>query len=146
MNFPLRIRTFVFPDDYPDVLSLWETAGPGLHVGRSDSPQEILKKLQRDPDLFLVAEITGKIIGAVLGGFDGRRGMIYHLGVLSEHRRSGVGRALLDEVEGRLQQKGCLKSYLMVIKDNDAAQFYEACGWSQQDLQLFTKELISTSK
>jgi len=137
-----RIRTFVFPEDYPAVLSLWETSGPGLRVGRSDSPQEIQKKLERDPDLFLVAETSGKIIGTVLGGFDGRRGMVYHLGVLSEYRRSGIGRALLDEVEDRLRQRGCLKCYFMVIKDNDASQFYEDCGWSLLDLQLFTKELV----
>ena len=136
-----RIRTFVFSEDYPAVLSLWETCGPGLRVGRSDSPQEIQKKLKRDPDLFLVAETSGKIIGTVLGGFDGRRGMVYHLGVLPEHRRSGIGRALLDEVEDRLRQKGCLKCYLMVIKDNKATQIYEDCGWSLLDLQLFTKEL-----
>ena len=136
-----RIRTFVFPEDYPAVLSLWETSGPGLRVGRSDSPQEIQKKLKRDPDLFLVAETSGKIIGTVLGGFDGRRGMVYHLGVLPEHQRLGIGCALLNEVEDRLRQKGCLKCYLMVIKDNNATQFYKDCGWSLLDLQLFAKEL-----
>lgn len=136
-----RIRPFVFPEDYLGVLSLWETSGPGLRVGRSDSPQEIQKKLERDPDLFLVAETSGKIIGTVLGGFDGRRGMVYHLGVLPEHQRLGIGRALLNEVEDRLRQKGCLKCYLMVIKDNNATQFYKDCGWSLLDLQLFAKEL-----
>lgn len=145
MKLSFRIREFVFPDDYPAVLSLWEMAGPGLHVGRSDSPQEILKKLQRDPDLFLVAEASGKIIGTVIGGFDGRRGMVYHLGILPEYRRSGLGRALMSEVEARLLQKGCLKCYLMVIKDNDAAQFYEACGWSIQDVQLLAKEFGTTA-
>ena len=144
MNEVNQIRQFIYPDDYPAVLALWETAGPGLHIGSSDSPQEILKKLQRDPDLFLVAEIDGLIVGTVIGGFDGRRGLIYHLGVLSGYRRSGIGRALMAEVEARLQEKGCLKCYLMVIEDNDAAQFYEACGWEIQDVQLFAKEFIST--
>ena len=144
MKFSFRIRAFVFPDDYPAVLSLWEEAGPGLHVGRSDSPQEILKKLQRDPDLFLVAEISGEIVGTVIGGFDGRRGMVYHLGVLPGYRRSGIGRALMAEVEERLHQKGCLKCYLMVVKDNDVAEFYEDCGWSLQDVQLFAKEFVET--
>jgi ribosomal protein S18 acetylase RimI-like enzyme len=140
MKFSVEIRNFVYPDDYPAVLSVWETAGPGLRVGRSDSPQEILKKVQRDPDLFLVAEVAGKIVGTVIGGFDGRRGMVYHLGVLPGYRRSGIGRALMAEVEERLILKGCLKCYLMVVNDNDAAHFYETCGWASLDLQLFAKE------
>ena len=144
MKSTCGIRLFVYPDDYPAVYALWEIAGPGLHVGRSDSPQEILKKIQRDPDLFLVAEIDGQIVGTVIGGFDGRRGMVYHLGVLPEYRRSGIGRALMAEVESRLQRKGCLKGYLMVVEDNDAAHFYEACGWKIQNVQLFAKEFITT--
>lgn len=140
MKFSFRIRTFVYPDDYPAVRAIWETAGPGLHVGRSDSPHEILKKLEHDPDLFLVAEIDGQITGTVLGGFDGRRGMVYHLGVLPEYRRSGIGRALMDEVERRLQAKGCLKCYLVVVEGNDATHFYEVCGWAVQDVKLFAKE------
>jgi len=146
MKSPFKIRQFVHPDDYPAVLALWETAGPGLHIGKSDSPQEILKKVQRDPDLFLVAEKDGRIIGTVIGGFDGRRGMVYHLGVLPEFRRSGIGRALMAEVEIRLQNKGCLKSYLMVVDDNEAAKFYEACGWEIQNVRLFAKEFTTRVK
>ena len=145
MKFPFRIRAFVYPNDYPAVLAIWETAGPGLHVGRSDTPQEIVKKLERDPDLFLVAEVEGKIIGTVLGGFDGRRGMVYHLGVLPEYHRSGIGRALMQDLEHRLQAKGCLKCYLVVVEDNEAAHFYEACGWQVQDLKLFAKEFSSST-
>ncbi len=85
-----KIREFRYPQDYPPVIELWNTAGPGIHVRRSDQPDEILKKLQRDPDLFLVAESEGEIIGSVLGGFDGRRGMMYHLAVKAEYRRRGT--------------------------------------------------------
>ena len=138
----VSIRTFVFPDDYAEVFDLWSQAGAGLHVGRSDSPEEIFKKLQRDPDLFLVAEVNGRIIGSVMGGFDGRRGIIYHLGVSSDYRRNGVGRALMEALEDRLGAKGCLKSYLLVTKDNlEAIRFYEASGWERMELYIYGKEL-----
>ena len=55
----IQLREFQYPDDYPEALGLWENAGPGIHVRRSDEPEEIQKKLQRDPDLFLVAETRG---------------------------------------------------------------------------------------
>lgn len=140
---PFSLRPFRFPDDYAAAYALWETSGPGVHPGRSDAPDEIAKKLQRDPDLFLVAEAGGKIIGSVIGGYDGRRGLIYHLAVAAEYRRSGVGQALMDEVEARLRQKGCLKAYLLVVNGNDiAARFYEKRGWQAMDsVSLYGKEL-----
>jgi len=139
----LRIRTFTFPDDYPAVFSLWEESGPGVQTGRSDTLEEIEKKVQRDPDLFLVAELDGQLIGSVLGGFDGRRGIIYHLAVAKEFRQLGIGSLLMDEVEERLRSKGCLRSYLLVIKENQsAANFYKKRGWAPMDyLDIFGKNL-----
>ncbi len=137
------IRQFRFPEDYPAVRALWEGAGPGINLRRSDEPQELEKKLARDPDLFLVAEAEGLIVGSVVGGFDGRRGMIYHLAVAPGYRRRGLGQALMDEVEQRLRQKGCIRCYLMVTKDNpDAVPFYEKRGWQRMDfVETFGKDL-----
>lgn len=130
----MHIRTFQFPADYAAVLTLWQNAGPGIHVRRSDAPQEIAKKLQRDPDLFLIAEEDGRVIGAVMGGFDGRRGMVYHLAVAAEHRRRGVGSALMQALEQRLHEKGCIRYYLLVTKDNaEAHSFYDRNGWQRMD-------------
>jgi ribosomal protein S18 acetylase RimI-like enzyme len=138
---PVTIRTFVYPQDYHAVRELWENAAPGIHLGSSDTPEEIYKKLQRDPDLFLVAECGAQLVGAVMGGFDGRRGMVYHLAVAREHRNQGIGKALMDALETRLRRKGCLKAYLLVTKDNDAVEFYAALGWQPMDMYIFGKEL-----
>ncbi len=141
MRIPVNIRTFKFPDDYPPVVELWERSGPGIHVGRSDTLNEVAKKIQRDPDLFLVADLQDEIIGAVIGGFDGRRGMIYHLAVDKEFRQFGVGTALMETLENRLREKGCLRSYLMIRKDNAATQFYDKQGWQALDIFVFGKDL-----
>jgi ribosomal protein S18 acetylase RimI-like enzyme len=125
------IREFNFDADYDRVLNLWHSIEVGMHVGPSDTPEEIKKKLERDPDLFLVSEVQNKIIGTIIGAFDGRRGMIYHLAVHNDFRRQGVGQAMLSEVEKRLQAKGCLKCLLVVLDDNHGAmRFYEECGWN----------------
>lgn len=141
-DLAVNIRDFRFPEDYETVIALWEHAGAGVHVGRSDTPDEIKKKFGRDPDLFLVAEVDGVIVGSVLGGFDGRRGMIYHLAVAQDHRQNGIGAILMEEVEQRLKQKGCIRSYLLVTRDNlDAIRFYEKRGWARMDLHIFGKDL-----
>jgi ribosomal protein S18 acetylase RimI-like enzyme len=138
----VSIRTFCFEDDYDRVLALWRSAGQGIHVGRSDEPHEIQKKLQRDPDLFLLAEQDGIVVGTVLGGFDGRRGMVYHLAVDVKFRMNGIGEALMQVLEQRLKQKGCIRSYLLVTQDNpDALRFYEKRGWERMDLFAFGKDL-----
>lgn len=137
------IREFIFPDDYDAVLHLWENAGPGIHVGRSDTPEEIRKKLQHDPDLFLVATIDGQVIGSVMGGYDGRRGLVYHLAVACQHRSLGIGTALMDALEARLQARGCLKCYLLVVDGNDeAAHYYERRGWEAMNVTIYGKELL----
>ena len=136
------IRDFNFAEDYQAVIELWSQAGPRVHLRRSDEPEEVLKKLQRDPDLFLVAEDEGKIVAAVLGGFDGRRGIMYHLAVTPAYRRRGFARLLVAELERRLRLKGCIKYYLLVTKDNDEAmRFYENNGWERMDLHVYGKDL-----
>ena len=136
----MKIREFVFEQDYEEVRILWESAGPGIQLSPSDTPQEIQKKLQRDPDLFLVAERDGRIIGTVFGGFDGRRGIVYHLAVLQSERRNGIGRSLMVEIENRLRSKDCRKYYLLVTKDNDAAlDFYDSFGAEVMDLYVLGK-------
>jgi len=139
----IKIREFCFPSDYDSVYRLWGTIQKGIHVGRSDTLAEIGKKITRDPDLFLIAESDGAIIASVIGGFDGRRGLIYHLAVAASFRGLGIGSRLMDEVEARLRAKGCLKCYLLVTADNPEAEgYYQHRGWQPMDtIHLFGKEL-----
>jgi N-acetylglutamate synthase len=140
----ITIRQFRFPEDYDAAAHLWKGIEKGIVFGRSDTRDEIAKKVARDPDLFLVAESDDGLIGTIIGGFDGRRGLIYHLAVAGGNREKGVGSQLLAEVEKRLQAKGCLKCYLMVLSDNvEAVQFYEHHGWQHMSNDLlFGKELL----
>ncbi|MCL5952530.1 MAG: GNAT family acetyltransferase [Chloroflexi bacterium] len=137
----MRLREFRL-DDYDAVMALWQNAGPGIGISRSDGKEEIRKKLLRDPDLFLLAEEEGRIIGSVIGGFDGRRGIIYHLAVEDSYRRQGIGKRLMDEVERRLAAKGCLRCYLLVKKDApEVIEFYDRLGWEILDLDVLAKNI-----
>lgn len=143
MNEPkVSIRTFQFPEDYEAVIELWSNAGEGIHLGQSDTFEEIAKKLERDAQLFLVAERDGRLVGAVMGGFDGRRGLIYHLAVHPSERKQGIASALMAELEKRMRSLGCRRVYLLVTPENVTAQkFYEKRGWQQMEILTYAKNL-----
>lgn len=146
LNPKVVLREFML-DDYDIVYTLWQNSAPGVGIGRSDTRAEIAKKLLRDPDLFLVAVDGDKIIGTVIGGYDGRRGIIYHLAVDQAYRGNGIGTLLMTEVEKRLAAKGCLKSYLLVTRENpDVIEFYRALGWETMDITLMGKSFDVTKK
>lgn len=139
------IRQFNLERDYDAVYDLWSRSGPGVRLSRiSDRREEIAKKLLRDPDLFLVAEADGRIVGAVLGGYDGRRGMVYHLAVDEAYRGQGIGLALMCELEARLAAKGCVKYYLLVSEENTGARaFYERFGFEEMPFLIMGKDIVT---
>ena len=136
----MKIRQFKIYD-YPTVRDLWQSAGLILRPG--DELEDVKLKLQRDADLFLVAEQDDEIVGSVIGGWDGRRGWIYHLAVKPEHQRKGIGVGLVREVEKRLVAKGAKKVNAQVYKSNErSSEFFKAIGYeSQPDLIMIGKQL-----
>lgn len=137
-----RIRDFAYPDDYDAVRALWLASGPGVVLRASDESREIERKLTRDPDLFIVAAASRRVVGAVLGGWDGRRGYVYHLAVAEHYRGRGLGSALLDELEQRLRLKGCLRTGLHVAPEaTSVSEFYVARGWRASSASAMVKDL-----
>jgi ribosomal protein S18 acetylase RimI-like enzyme len=136
----MKIREFDIKD-YSIVRDLWKAAGLILRPG--DELEDVKLKLRRDPDLFLVAEQNDRIVGSVIGGWDGRRGWIYHLAVVPEHQRKGVGLGLVREVENRLLAKGAKKVNAQVYRWNEkASEFFKAIGYeAQPDLMMIGKQL-----
>lgn len=137
----MQLREFTI-EDYDAALALWAQYPDELGIGRSDTREEIAKKIERDPDLFLVAEADGKLVGTVIGGFDGRRGLIYHLAVDRAYRGQGLGRKLMREAESRLAAKGCIRAYLLIKPTNsDVFEFYKSLGWEPMPITPMAKDL-----
>ena len=102
----------------------------------------IERKTSRDPDLFLVAVEDGKIVGTVMGGYDGHRGWIYSLAVDHRERHRGIGSALIDNIEQELRALGCPKVNLQVVASNSGVvEFYEKLGFSVEDRISMGKRL-----
>jgi ribosomal protein S18 acetylase RimI-like enzyme len=136
----VQVREFQI-GDYDVVLKLWKEAGLVLRPG--DDLKDIRLKLQRDPDLFLVATEGTEVVGCVMGGWDGRRGWIYHLAVKPTRQRQGVAKSLVGELEARLAGKGAKKVNAQIYRSNTVSlSFFNACGYGvHSDLVMIGKFL-----
>ena len=130
-------------DDFPVLHDLWQRGD--LWMRPSDGPEATLLKLQRDPELFLVArDAGGRVVGTVMGGWDGRRAYVYRLAVLPERRRQGIADALMDELEERFRRLGALKAKTQILLDNEASRaFFAQRGYLRQDYcEPWGKEIV----
>ncbi len=136
----IQIREFLM-NDYNVVLELWKDAGLVIRPG--DELNGVRMKLLRDPDLFLLADLEGEIVGCIIGGWDGRRGWVYHLAVKPSHQRQGIATTLLSEVEKRLIEKGAKKINAQIYQSNTKSQkFFAARGYeTHSDLVMVGKHL-----
>ncbi|MGL5389415.1 MAG: GNAT family acetyltransferase [Serratia sp. (in: enterobacteria)] len=136
----MEIRVFR-QDDFEEVITLWERCD--LLRPWNDPEMDIERKLNHDPELFLVAEVGGEVVGSVMGGYDGHRGSAYYLGVHPDFRGRGIANALINRLEKKLIARGCPKIQLMVREDNDTViEMYEKLGYEIQAITSLGKRLI----
>ena len=135
---PLEIAAFA-PDHYREARVLWERT-PGVGLSEADEEPQILAYLARNPRSSFVAREGSTLVGPILCGHDGRRGLIHHLAVSTESRRQGVGRALLSAGLSALRAEGIHKCHLLVFGNNhDGLAFWSAVGAQlRNELQLLS--------
>jgi ribosomal protein S18 acetylase RimI-like enzyme len=94
----------------------------------------IENKLKVQPELLLVGVLDEVLVGAVMAGFDGVRGWIYHLAVAPEVRRRGIATLLVRAAESGLRKLGCAKVNLQVRATNaDVVAFYRTLGYALEE-------------
>ncbi len=136
----MKIRTFQ-PGDEAAVIALWQECG--LTRPWNDPRADIARKLTEQPELFVVGTVGTTLVATAMIGFDGHRGWVYYLAVSPEHRRRSYGRALMQEAERLLIERGCPKLNLMVRSSNTAViEFYRKLEYVPNDVVSLGKRLI----
>ena len=120
------------PADFDAILDLWGRID--RHTGLPDRLEYLQTFHEFSPDLLLVAEAAGQIIGTVIGGWDGWRAQIARLSTDTTWRRKGVAQALVTEIERRLYARGARRIYALVDRRSPpAVPFWESYGYAAND-------------
>lgn len=119
------------------------------------SEHSIASELHNRLSYWLVAEVNGQVVGyvgsqSVLDGAD-----MMNLAVSPEHRRQGIGEALVEELANYLQSNGIIALLLEVRASNQPAiALYKKMGFEQvgrrpryyrnprEDALILRKELV----
>ena len=121
-------------EDYDQVYALWMTIH-GFSIRTIDDSREGVERfLKRNPGISVVAEMDGRVVGAILCGHDGRRGCLYHVRVHEDYRMHGIGRAMVVHCMNALQQEGINKVSLIAFTKNDIGNaFWKQIGWTKRE-------------
>lgn len=128
--------------DYPEVSALWNTIRGFAIRSVDDSYDGVARFLLRNPSTSVVARIDGEAVGAVLCGHDGRRGCFYHVCVREDHRRKGIGKAMVLYCVNALKKENISSISLVAFTGNDAGNaFWKSIGWRMRS-DINTYDLI----
>jgi ribosomal protein S18 acetylase RimI-like enzyme len=119
------------PQETLAILELWQQAR-SEHATTADRLDDVQRLLVDMPGSLLVADGDGEILGGLIAAWDGWRGNMYRLAVRLEHRRRGIGLALVRAGEKHLREQGARRITALVgYEDEVAAAFWESAGYPQ---------------
>lgn len=121
--------------DIPGMLALWR------HFWQAHQYEvNLRRKIEAQPDLAYVAECEGKIIGTVIGGFDGWWAWIYRVAVHPDYQHQGIGTQLVEEMHRRLEALGADTVCAVVSPQNEGILGLLAkVGYSERGYRIYAR-------
>jgi N-acetylglutamate synthase len=128
--------------DLEKMIELWKSC-TGIGLSSADEPAAMKRFLDRNPGTCFTAWEGAELAGTVLAGHDGRRAYLYHVAVSPNHRRKGIGEALVFRAFEALQAEGIEKCHIFVMADNEEGKkFWHQTGWEQRDFLVIMSHNI----
>ena len=134
-------------DDFDAIFELWNSTEQSRRALNpvDDSREGIERYLKRNPETCFAAVINDRIIGVILTGHDGRRGIIHHMCVHPDFRRMGIAAHLVSLAEKALKKEGIQKIFGLVFSDNEPAnRFWEKQGYSLRTNLNYRNKSLNT--
>lgn len=131
----MNIRTITI-NDFESLVPFWKE---NYFLSEMDSKEHFLLFLEKNPNLSVLAEENGEIVGTALGSYDGRRGYLQKVVVHKDFRKHGVGKLLVSEVAKRLRDAGAV--FIPISTEEKLISFYEKCGFKTKDSTSMSLDL-----
>jgi ribosomal protein S18 acetylase RimI-like enzyme len=124
------------------VLALWETSRSAASV-TPDTSSAVSALLEQPGSVLLLAFDGDALVGTLVVGWDGWRGNMYRLAVVSPARRRGIASALVSAGHAHLRSIGCRRVTALVgVEESEAAALWEAAGYKRDDrIARFVRDL-----
>ena len=136
----LEIRPYCEEDEQA-VVDLWIACD--LVVSWNDPRRDISRKMEVNPEWFLVGDLDGEVIATCMAGYEGHRGWVNYLAVRPEYQRRGYAAMMMRKAEELLLAAGCPKINLQVRENNHGViRFYESIGYKRDTVVSFGRRLI----
>ena len=106
----------------------------GFYYSAWDSPRNLEKKIAFQPDLFLVAESGGVVVGGVIGTYDGWGAYINHLAARAGPREREIEKKLLHVLERNLKKLGVTTAFVSTLPGHSENRLYEQSGFRKWNI------------
>jgi ribosomal protein S18 acetylase RimI-like enzyme len=137
----LEIRTLTIRD-YEAMVRLWREAGLPFKPRGRDSREMIARQMEAFPEFFIGAFHGNKLVGVVIGSYDGRmKGWINRLAVHPAYRRRGIAQQLIRHVEEALEKHGAaIFCALIETPNKESIRLFQKMGYKTH------KEILYVTK
>uniref|UniRef100_A0A7C4UDC0 GNAT family N-acetyltransferase n=1 Tax=candidate division WOR-3 bacterium TaxID=2052148 RepID=A0A7C4UDC0_UNCW3 len=133
----VRIRNLTI-DDYDRIIEIWESAKLPYKPEGRDSRESIKKQMEEFGDLFLGAEVQGRLVGVIIGSWDGRKGWLNRIAVEPSYQGMGIGKMLTSACEEALKERGARIFAMLIEEDNvSSLKLAERMGYKVQRSILY---------
>lgn len=127
----MLVRSFQL-SDYVKITELLELVLDGSTL--RDTMVAFGRQLNWDSGLVLVAVEDGEVLGVMIGTIHRNQGYYYRIAVHSDHQRRGIGKALIQSMKLRFQQRQIQRILVPVDDYNEQLlPVYEKAGCLQED-------------
>jgi len=109
--------------DYDDILNVWTLAGLPFKPKGRESRELLSLEMDNPYCIFYGMYDDDRLIGVVIGNFDGRRGWINRLAIIPDYRGKNLGQLLIDKAEQFLYENGAKVICALIENINYSGKF-----------------------
>ncbi|MFP3872003.1 MAG: GNAT family N-acetyltransferase [Candidatus Natronoplasma sp.] len=136
---PIEYKTPTI-EDYDRMIEIWEKNDIPCKPEGRDTRENIEEELEEQPEYWIGAYDGEKLVGMIFGTDDGRKGWMNRLAVDEDYRGRGIGKALVNQLEGEFERKGFKIWAVLIEPDNpEAMKFFEHLGFEDKKIKYYSK-------